>query len=49
METKSFTPNKEFTISEGLFVYEVLQKHYKAIILCFLLKLCLYECGWGKL
>ena len=31
-----------------LFVYAVLQKHYEAIILCFLLKLCLYECGWGK-
>ena len=40
METKSFVPNKEFTISEGLFVYPVLQKHYQAIILCFLLKLC---------
>ena len=40
METESFTPNKEFTISEGLFVYAVLQKHYKANILLFLLKLC---------
>ena len=40
METESFIPNKEFNISEGLFVYAVLQKHYKAIILRFLLKLC---------
>ena len=40
METESFTPNKEFNNSEGLFVYAVLQKHYKAIILCLLLKLC---------
>ena len=40
METESFIPNKEFIISDGLFVYTVLQKHYKAIILCFLLKLC---------
>ena len=28
METESFIPNKEFNISEGLFVYAVLQKHY---------------------
>ena len=27
-ETESFTPNKDFTIAEGLFVYAVLQKHY---------------------
>ena len=40
METESFIPNKEFNISVGLFVYAVLHKHYKAIILCFLLKLC---------
>ena len=40
METESFIPNKQFNISEGLFVNVVLQKHYKAIILCFLLKLC---------
>ena len=40
METESFILNREFNISEGLFVYVVLQKHYKAIILCFLLKLC---------
>ena len=33
METESFTPNKEFTITEGLFVYAVLQQHYKANIL----------------
>ena len=40
METESLIPNKEFNISEGLFVYAVLQKHYYAISLCFLLKLC---------
>ena len=28
METESFIPNKEFNISEGLFVYALLQKHY---------------------
>ena len=28
METESFIQNKEFNISEGLFVYAVLQKHY---------------------
>ena len=28
METKSFIKNKEFNISEGLFVYAVLQKRY---------------------
>ena len=37
METESFIPNREFNIFEGLFVYAVLQKHYEAIILCFLL------------
>ena len=26
METESFIPNKEFNMSEGLFVYAVLQK-----------------------
>ena len=36
-------------MSESWFVYEVLFKHYRANILCFLLKLCKYECGWGKL
>ena len=40
METELFIPNKEFNISEGLSVYAVLQKHYQANILCFLLKLC---------
>ena len=35
-------------MSEGWFVYAVLLKHY-ANVLCFLLKLCKYECGWGKL
>ena len=33
----------------GLFVNAVLLKHNKDNILCFLLKLCHYECGWGKL
>ena len=28
METESLIPNKEFNVSEGLFVYSVLQKHY---------------------
>ena len=28
METESFIPNKEFNISEGLFVYAAQQKHY---------------------
>ena len=36
-------------MSEGVFVNEVLPKHYQANSLCFLLKLCQYECGWGKL
>ena len=49
METELFIPNKELYISEGLFMYAVLEKHYQANILCFLLKLCQYECGWGKL
>ena len=40
METESFIQNKEFDISVGLSVYVVLHKHFKAIILCFLLKLC---------
>ena len=40
METESFIQNKEFNISVGLSVYAVLHKHFKAIILCFLLKLC---------
>ena len=40
MEPEPFIPNKEFDMSEGSFVYIVLQKHYKATILCFLLKLC---------
>ena len=34
---------------EGLLAYTVLLKHYYANILCFLLKLCKYEYGWGKL
>ena len=36
-------------MSECWFVYIVLLKHYKAKILCFLLKLCKFEYGWGKL
>ena len=36
-------------MSVGWFVYAVLLKHYHANVLCFLLKLCKYECGWGKL
>ena len=31
---------------EGLFGYAVLLKHYLSNILCFILKLCKYECGW---
>ena len=27
-------------------MYTLLFKHYKANILCFLLKLCKYECAW---
>ena len=34
---------------DGLFVFAVLFKHYKAYSLCFLLKLYQYECGGGKL
>ena len=49
METELFIPNKEYNISEGLLVYAKLQKHLLVIILCFLLKLCECECGWGKL
>ena len=33
----------------GVFVYAVLLNQYEANILCFLLKLCQYECGCGKL
>ena len=36
-------------MSEDWFVYAVLLQHYLANILGFLLKLCKYECGWGKL
>ena len=49
METKSCISNKEFNMSAGLFVNTVLLKHNKVNILCFLLKLCQYECGCGKL
>ena len=36
-------------MSEGLFVYALLLKHHYANVLCFLIKLCKSECGWGKL
>ena len=36
-------------MSPGCVVYAVLLMHFKPNILCFLLKLCKYECGWGKL
>ena len=36
-------------MSEDWFVYVVLLKHYKIYILCFLLKLCKFDFGWGKL
>ena len=49
METKLCIQIKEFNMSEGWLVYAVLFKHYYAYVLCFLLKLCKYECGWGKL
>ena len=32
-------------MSEGWFVYAVLLKHYYANVLCFLLKLCIYDVG----
>ena len=36
-------------MSEGWFVYAVLLMHYYANILYFLLKLCKFDFGWGKL
>ena len=36
-------------MSGGWFVYVVLLKHYWANTLYFLLQLCKYECGRGKL
>ena len=37
-------------MSEGWFVYVVLLKHYLAnIFFCFLLKVCKFEYGWGKI
>ena len=36
-------------MAEGWFVYAVPLKHYKAYILCFLLKLFKFYFGWGKL
>ena len=49
MVTKLCIQIKKFNMAEGKFVYAVLLKHYYANFLCFLLKLCKYECGWGKL
>ena len=48
METKLCILIKDLNKSEGWFVYAQLLKHDQANILCFLLKLCKYECGWGK-
>ena len=31
---------------EGCFVYAVLLKYYYVNVLCFLQRLCKYECGW---
>ena len=36
-------------MSEGWFVYAVLFKNFLANILCFLLKSCKFDFGWGKL
>ena len=36
-------------MSEDLFVHAVLLKQYGANILCFILKLCKFDFGWGKL
>ena len=36
-------------MSEGWFVYAVLLNHFQANIVCFVLKLCRFEYGWGKL
>ena len=36
-------------MSEVCYVYAVLLKHYSANILSFLLKLCKFDFGWGKL
>ena len=36
-------------MSEVWIVHAVLLKHYKANSVCFLLNLCKYECGLGKL
>ena len=36
-------------MSEGSYVYAVLLKHCYVNVLWFLLKLCKYDCGWGKL
>ena len=39
METESFIPNKEFNISEGLFVYAVLQKALLSYYFLFSIKI----------
>ena len=36
-------------MSEGWHVYAELLKRCYASVLWFLLKLCKYDCGWGKL
>ena len=41
METESFIPNKEFNISEGLFVYAVLQKQKIGYYFMFSIKIVL--------
>ena len=49
METKFCIYIRELNSSKGWFMYVELLKHYKANIVWFLLNLCKYECGWGKL
>ena len=36
-------------MSEGWYLYAVLLKHCYANVLLFLLKLCKFDCRWGKL
>ena len=47
-QTRAFK-TRNLNMSEGLFINAVLFNHYQSNILCFLLKLCQYECGWSKL
>ena len=49
METKLCIQINDLYMSEGWYVYAVLLKHCYTNVLWFLLKLCKYECGWGKL